>query len=553
MLGTRTSDTGGGAFLFDLTARDIVKSAAFSGHGKRILSAVDFSSDHHWLATGDNRGFVLLWNLKSATPAEGYRVLQRERARIMTLKFNHDNRRLLITSTLDSSLRGIVDGHPQDESVSLGRPTSWNAKFVRSGSREWLRAVDRDAVRLWPADTRDLVRIAALAVRRNLTQEEWSRYQLQGVYRRTVSTRPADPALVDRGRELARHGDIPGATAAFRQALEQDPGLDLDPERTAKSLAVRTLLKQGDNAASWGRIAEAVEKYQAAQDADRELHLTPDRRARSLRAGVLVSEAKRLGWQGRQAEANNRLALAKKLEPDLPMNIPELGRKWASFARGRELASQGDVESACQAFREAIDPALIQDLEPEGYAKRLAVAALLGRADRHAISGELAAAADLYRRAQRLEPSLRFDPQKKAEFVAARHRVGEGLDLLREDKCLEALAKYRSAFALDPDAPASDTMLDAAARKACLSGSATGDAFFASEKAVALDPANGDFRDTRGLAKALTGQFAEAVKDFEAFIAGSKDENAKQQRRAWCDALRSGKNPFTPSLLRSLR
>jgi WD40 repeat protein/tetratricopeptide (TPR) repeat protein len=548
-----TSDDWRRAFLIDLTARDVVKSASLLS-GLSTVPLPAFSSDHHWLAAGDHRGRVLLWNLMSTTPTESYLVLERERELAGTLRFNHDNLRLLIgKEKLDSSLRGFVDGQPLEESVGLGRPTSENAQFVHSGTREWLLSVDADAVRLWPVDTPGLVRIAALAVSRNLTQEEWSQYEFKKVYRRTVPTRPADPALVRKGQELARKGDITGATAAFGQAVEQDPSLDLHPERTARELAAKTLLTMGDQAAITGRIAEAVKRYQAAQDADPELHVAPEQRARSIRAGVLVAEAKRGRWQDRGAEPINRLREAWELQTALRMNNPELGRKLASLARGIELASHGDVENASQAFREALDPALIQDLEPAGYARRLTVAGLLSRADRHAIAGELEAAADEYRRAQRLEPSLRFDPQKKSKLVAAQHLVELGNFLLTNSKFLEALAKYRSAFALDPDAPAAATALNRAARELCLSGHATTDALFASEKAVALDPDNGAVRDTRGLAKALTGRFAEAIQDFEAFIAWSKDEKAKQHRRAWRDALRSGRNPFTPSLLRSLR
>jgi len=567
-----THDGENGTTLFNLKAGEVVKSASFlTGHREQKPSVVSFSSDYHWLATGDDDGLVILWNLKSATPTESYRVLERETEKITNLRFNRDSRRLLIaTDKLGSRLRGIVDGQAQEESVGLGRPTSRTARFVDSGSREWLLSVDADAVRLWPVDTQALMRIAALAVSRNLTQEEWRQYQFHGPYRRTVSTRPTGPArvrppsifgrsargatpfLVEHGQELARKGDIPGATAAFRQALEEDPGLDLHPERTARQLAGKTFLAQGDDSARLSGVAKAVERYQAAQKADPALHLTPEPRARSLRAGFLIERAEWQGWHGRLTDAIKCLTEAKELQPDLPMNVPELRKKWAAFARGRELVSQGDVANASQAFREVLEAAHIPDLEPAEFAKRLAIASLLDRADRSAATRDVAAAADFYRRAQRIEPILRFDPDQKARVVAAGLLVDAGNELLDRDKSLEALAKYRSAFALDPDAPAFTAALNSAARNACLSGHAT-DALFASEQAVAHDPDNGDFRDTRGLAKALTGRFAEAVKDFEAFIASSKDEKAKEQRRAWCDSLRSGKNPFTPALLLELR
>ena len=60
-------------------------------------------------------------------------------------------------------------------------------------------------------------------------------------------------------------------------------------------------------------------------------------------------------------------------------------------------------------------------------------------------------------------------------------------------------------------------------------------------------------RDSRGLARALTGDYAGAIADFEAFVAWTSDDEDRLQRQGWIDALRVGENPFTPDLLRKLR
>src|SRR5437868_15137635 len=74
----------------------------------------------------------------------------------------------------------------------------------------------------------------------------------------------------------------------------------------------------------------------------------------------------------------------------------------------------------------------------------------------------------------------------------------------------------------------------------------------ACETAVALEPENGKFRDSRGLARALTGNIAGAIEDFQAFVDWTDNEEQKLQRQHWIDALRTGENPFTEEEIESL-
>ena len=72
------------------------------------------------------------------------------------------------------------------------------------------------------------------------------------------------------------------------------------------------------------------------------------------------------------------------------------------------------------------------------------------------------------------------------------------------------------------------------------------------ERAGNDDPIH-DFRDSRGLARALTGNTQGAIEDFEFFIEHTGNAEQKSQRQAWMGALKAGKNPFTPEVLKSLR
>ncbi|HAA29589.1 MAG TPA: hypothetical protein DCE56_20235 [Cyanobacteria bacterium UBA8553] len=76
----------------------------------------------------------------------------------------------------------------------------------------------------------------------------------------------------------------------------------------------------------------------------------------------------------------------------------------------------------------------------------------------------------------------------------------------------------------------------------------------ACENAVTLAPTNEEFRDSRGIARALTGDKQGAIEDFQAFLASTDlNEERKKQRQGWIDALKAGKNPFTPEEIENLK
>lgn len=79
--------------------------------------------------------------------------------------------------------------------------------------------------------------------------------------------------------------------------------------------------------------------------------------------------------------------------------------------------------------------------------------------------------------------------------------------------------------------------------------------FTACENAVHLAPEDANARDSRGLARALTGNRKGAIEDFEFFVAHA-DPGRKRgeiaQRRDWVNALKAGKNPFDAGTLGKL-
>ena len=78
----------------------------------------------------------------------------------------------------------------------------------------------------------------------------------------------------------------------------------------------------------------------------------------------------------------------------------------------------------------------------------------------------------------------------------------------------------------------------------------------ACERAVSLASSPG-FRDSRGLARALTGNTSGAIEDFGAFVDWSKEngqyDTLGKEREGWIASLKQGKNPFDQKTLDSLR
>jgi WD40 repeat protein len=72
------------------------------------------------------------------------------------------------------------------------------------------------------------------------------------------------------------------------------------------------------------------------------------------------------------------------------------------------------------------------------------------------------------------------------------------------------------------------------------------------EAAVTLAPFDADIRDSRGVARALSGDYAGALEDFQYFVLHSEDADAVEKRTAWIEELKNGTNPLTPRVREEL-
>ena len=74
----------------------------------------------------------------------------------------------------------------------------------------------------------------------------------------------------------------------------------------------------------------------------------------------------------------------------------------------------------------------------------------------------------------------------------------------------------------------------------------------ACEYGVRLSPSSYSIIDSRGLARALTGDYEGAIEDFKYFVDLSPNEAWVSQRRSWIAELEAGRNPFDAATLKLL-
>ena len=152
-------------------------------------------------------------------------------------------------------------------------------------------------------------------------------------------------------------------------------------------------------------------------------------------------------------------------------------------------------------------------------------------------------------------PQATMSPEEKNKMIAD-SLISEVWDLAYAGRIEDALEKISEAQELDPDVYISSGVWNDLCWYGALSGYAA-EVFEACETAVEIHPENGGHRDSRGVARAILGDYEGAIDDFQAFIDWAQvfvaDETKALERQRWIEDLEKGINPFDEETLDALK
>ena len=263
-----------------------------------------------------------------------------------------------------------------------------------------------------------------------------------------------------------------------------------------------------------------------------------------------VVEGRNLARAGNVDNAVLSFRKALELDPTIGFDPEAEARQSAAevlVEKGRSLAKADDVDSAIVSFRKALELDPTIGFDPEAETKRLAAEVLVEKGQGLAKAGDVDSAIVSLQKALERNPRLFFDRQVKGGKLPTEVLIDAGRQLVIQGKVKEAISAYAGAERIDPTLKISAESWNSLCWFASLWGYAADVVINACELAVAPDLEKWFFRDSRGVARAMTGNIEGAIEDFKAFIDGTDNVEMKSQRQRWVDALYAGeKNPITP-------
>ncbi|CCQ49135.1 MULTISPECIES: hypothetical protein [Crocosphaera] len=170
------------------------------------------------------------------------------------------------------------------------------------------------------------------------------------------------------------------------------------------------------------------------------------------------------------------------------------------------------------------------------------------------INDDLSMAKQKLNEAKKLDQNLDIEEDKQE---IAQALIERGVNLVQADKIEQALIAYKTAEEFYPELKIdSESWLTL-----CLRGTLNkqvNDVLFACENAVKTSTEKDEIelaKGVRGIAKALTGNFDDAIKDLEILISNPNilDYELKTKFKQWIETLKKGENPFTDEVLEELK
>ncbi|MFM7168233.1 MAG: TIR domain-containing protein [Planctomycetaceae bacterium] len=404
----------------------------------------------------------------------------------------------------------------------------------------------------------DLLAVANEVATRNFAKDEWLETFPSQPYRRTFASQAVHFTLIQEAKSAASVGDISRAAVLFGEIAAAQPGLFSDPMTEANRCFARTRITEANTFASELKIADATAKLIEAKKLDPTLPWEPRSEARRRASPTLMQQGRTLAGMAKVDEAIAKFRQAIEYDSAIALDAVVEARKLAApklVENAKLLARKRDLNGAIGLLRQAaeFDPSLRVD--PDIQARLEAAPAFLSHGDSLAWSGEYESAIDSYRLALKYDKAIKVDPdpETRAKDYASRACIRIAIEKVKRGEVDEAVKSFTRAQSINPDLRIEAQAYNELCWNGCLYGKPN-PVKFAGDEAVKKAPDNCQFRDTRGVARALTGDYPGAIEDFEAYVNDSRNSNAsgKKLRQSWILALKAGENPFTSEVLGSL-
>ncbi|PLZ80949.1 hypothetical protein CEN44_29050 [Fischerella muscicola CCMEE 5323] len=483
--------------LWDTTTNKVIKT--LTGHDDVVLSVI-FSPNGKTLASGSTDQTIKLWDI---TTGEAIKTFTGHYGTVSSVKFSPDGK-TIASGSLNKTIK-LWDVTTGQLLKTFGHSDAvYSITFSPDGKTIASASSDK-TIKLW--DVRDGKVIKTLTGHNDyLTSITFNQ---DG---KTLASGSADNTIklwnVSSGKEFRT---LTGHSASVNSVAFSGDGKILasgSSDKTIKlwRLNIDDVLSLGCNRLQPYLISnpETLEKLKVCQNQSLFLAAAP----------TLVVQGEKLAIEGNYEDAIAKFKKAQAWDSKLEIN-PKLKAAPAYVTQGRELAKQGDFSGTVTKFKQAQQLDAKIDLDPD-------------------------------------TDGLQDNAEAVAKLLRAEYLRLEAEDYLKQGDFTKAVATYTEIEKLQPT---KDTLAHSW-NSLCWEGGLRGyakDVMFACEKAVSLIPDDGNIRDSRGLARALTGDTKGAIEDFEAYIKSIDDPQAKAKRQSWVKDLKAGKNPFTPEELQKLQ
>jgi WD40 repeat protein len=424
---------------------------------------------------------------------------------------------------------------------------------------------------------------------------EFFTYVPEAIARQVASERAR--IAYENGRRMVSEKKTKEAIREFELARTLAPQFYTDPPETLvqrlTSEEAATADLNGRQLAAEGKLQEAIKALSKAHDLDKsKFGYNPvDEADKAVRDAKIWQADKRLQElvdhtkHGQYDQAKAMFKQAQLLDPGLKIEP----QQYVDQVHARLLVQDGiqlilnqsfqnmqmlELKDSLQKFREAkaLDPKL--EFDPERLANLHASRIWLIRANTLSTYNPKEARAALEKAKSLLvgleprqpnqlaTPKLETPERVLGALSSLRFTLGSsieaaGIMLCKQGFPDDALALYQHGRDLDPLLSVSAQFWNTLSWHGSLQGvNGAKRLGFASDLALALDPANGDYRDTRGLRRVLEGDQEGAIGDFEAYVWYSTNYRYRQERQEWVRRLRSGtpvEQIFTPEVLNGLK